>query len=148
MMNNEKTTKHIVVILSIILTIFIISFVLEDKTSYEYTSTFEEQPAVYVTEYGNYYHSVDCHYLNQSKIEKGLYEVKAKGYRECSYCEGYSNSVIQVELIKYYEATYYTNAFLFSCLRAVLVTPIIYIILLKLSKMQTNVFKKTYFCPK
>ena len=118
--------------------VFTISFVFEDKTSYEYTSTFEEQPAVYITEHGNCYHSVDCHYLSQSKIEKGLYEVKAKGYRECSYCNGYSKSVIQVELIKYYEVTDYTNAFLYSCLRAVLATPIMYIIVLYVVEKNTS----------
>jgi len=126
----KRNTKYILIILSILLMVFTISFVLEDKTSYEYTSTFEEQPAVYITEHGNCYHSVDCHYLSQSKIEKGLYEVKAKGYRECSYCNGYSKSVIQVELIKYYEVTDYTNAFLYSCLRALLITPILYVIVL------------------
>ena len=99
----KRNTKYIPIILSIFLIIFTISFVLEDKTSFECTSTFEEQPMIYITEYGNCYHSVDCHYLRQSKIEKGLYEAKANGYMECSYCHGCSKSVIRVELIKYYE---------------------------------------------
>ena len=126
----KRSTKQFVIIIFIVLMIFTISFVLEDKTSYEYTSTFEEQPAVYITEYGNCYHSLDCYYLSNSKIEKGLYEVKAKGYKECSYCNGYIKSVIQVELIEYYEVTDCTNAFFLSFLRAVLVTPIIYVIVL------------------
>ena len=126
----KRNTKYILIILSILLIVFTISFVLEDKTSYKYTSTFEEQPMIYITEYGNCYHSVDCHYLRQSKIEKGLYEAKANGYMECSYCHGYSNSFIQVEIIKYYEVTDYTNAFLYSCLRAFLITPILYVIVL------------------
>lgn len=126
----KRNAKYIPIILSIFLIVFTISFVLEDKTSFECTSTFEEQSMVYITEYGNCYHSVDCHYLRQSKIEKGLYEAKANGYMECSYCHGCSKSVIRVELIKYYEVTDYTNAFLYSCLRALLITPILYVIVL------------------
>ena len=126
----KRSTKQFVIIIFIVLMIFIVSFVLEDKTSYNYNSTSEEQPAVYITEYGNCYHSADCHYLSQSKIEKGLYEVKSKGYKACSYCKGYSKNVIQVEIIEYYEVTDYTNAFFLSFLRAVIVTPVIYIIVL------------------
>lgn len=130
----KRNTKYILIILSILLIVFTISFVLEDKTSYNYISTFEEQPAVYITEYGNCYHSVYCHYLSQSKIEKGLYEVKSKGYKACSYCKGYSKNVIQVEIIEYHEVTDYMNAFFLSFLRAVLVTPVIYIIVLYIMK--------------
>ena len=126
----KRNTKYILIILSILLIVFTISFVLEDKTSYEYTSTFEEQPPVYITEYGNCYHSSDCYYLSRSKIEKGLYEAKANGYRECSYCHGYSNSFIQVEIIKYYEAMDCTDAIVRSVIRALLITPILYVIVL------------------
>ena len=121
-----------VLILSIMLTIFIISIVFEDKISYEYISTFENQPAVYVTEYGNCYHSADCYYLSQSKIEKGLYEAKEKGYRECKHCGSYSHGVTKVEHIEYFEITDYTNAFLFSCLRALLITPILYLTVIRI----------------
>ena len=134
----KRNTKYIPIILSIFLIIFTISFVLEDKTSFECTSTFEEQPMVYITEYGNCYHSVDCHYLRQSKIEKGLYEAKANGYMECSHCHGYSNSFIQVEVIKYYEAMDCTDAIVRSVTRALLITPILYVIVLCMMKQKNT----------
>ena len=115
-----------------ILTIFSISFAFEDKTSYEYTSTYEEQPAVYVTKYGDCYHSIGCHYLSQSMIEKGLYEARDKGYRACSYCNGTSCGTVQVEHREYYEVTDYSNAISYSCLRAVFITMVLYLLFLGL----------------
>ena len=87
--------------------IFSISFALEDKTIYDYTSTYEEQPAVYVTKYGDCYHSISCHYLSQSMIEKGLYEAFDNGYRACSHCNGISHGTVQVEHREYYEVRVY-----------------------------------------
>ena len=128
----NKIVKHVVIILSMILTIFSISFAFEDKTSYEYTSTYEEQPAVYVTKYGDCYHSIGCHYLSQSMIEKGLYEARDKGYRACSYCNGTSYGTVQVEHREYYEVVDYSNAISYSCLRAVFITMVLYLLFLGL----------------
>ena len=124
----KKAWKHVAIIFAIMAAIFSISFLFEDKTSYDYISTYEEQPAVYVTKYGDCYHSGYCHYLNQSKIEKGLYEAQDKGYRACSYCGGQSHSTIQVEYREYFKVTDYTNALFYSGLRAVVYAPVLYLI--------------------
>ena len=128
----KKTLKHVFIILAMLIIIFSISFALEDKTIYDYTSTYEEQPAVYVTKYGDCYHSISCHYLSQSMIEKGLYEALDNGYRACSHCNGISHGTVQVEHREYYEVTDYTNAISYSCLRAVYITLVIYLLLLGL----------------
>jgi hypothetical protein len=107
-----------------------ISFALEDKTAYESTSTYEEQPAVYVTKYGDCYHSITCHYLTQSMIEKGLYEARDKGYRACSYCGGQSCGTTVVEHKTYYEIKDYSNAITYSLLRSIAYTAILYLIVL------------------
>ena len=128
----KKALKHVFIILAMMIIIFSISFALEDKTVYDYTSTYEEQPAVYVSKYGDCYHSISCHYLSQSMIEKGLYEALDNGYRACSHCNGISHGTVQVEHREYYEVTDYTNAISYSCLRAVYITLVIYLLLLGL----------------
>lgn len=126
----KKALKHVMIIIPIAIAVFFISFAFEDKTTFEYNSTFEEQPAVYITKYGDCYHSIGCHYLNQSRIEKGLYEVQKSGYRECSYCGGHSYGTIQVEHREYYEVQYYRDAILYSALRMVVYTTVIYLLVL------------------
>lgn len=54
-----------------------------------------EEALVYVTETGECYHSKGCFYL-RSIIPIGLSTAKAKGYRACSYCHGYSSENIIV----------------------------------------------------
>lgn len=54
----------------------------------------QKEPLVYVTKYGECYHSAGCHYLD-SIIEKGLYEAQKEGYRACSYCHGIPNGTIE-----------------------------------------------------
>ena len=126
----KTVMKHILIILSTMIVIFTISFTIEDKTAYEYTSTYEEQPAVYVTKYGDCYHSITCHYLSQSMIEKGLYEARDKGYRACSYCGGQSYDTTVVEHKTYYEIKDYSNAITYSLLRSIAYTTILYLIVL------------------
>ena len=72
--------------------------------------------------------TLDIDYLNQSKIEKGLYEAQDKGYRSCSYCGDQSHSTIQVEYREYFKVTDYTNALSYSGLRAVVYAPVFYLI--------------------
>ena len=123
----KRVFKHIAIIFPIALGVFLISFAVEDKTLYKYTSTYEEQPAVFVTKYGDCFHSGSCHYLSQSRIEKGLHEAIISGYRPCTHCDGKSYRTIQVEHREYYEVTSYRNAIIFSSIRMLLITPIIYL---------------------
>lgn len=126
----KKAMKHAAFILAMMTIVFLISFAIEDKTTYEYRLTYEEQPAVYVTKYGDCYHSIGCHYLSQSMIEIGLYEARNKGYRSCTYCGGISYYTTQVEHKEYYEVIDYGDAICYSCVRAIYITFVIYLVAL------------------
>lgn len=52
---------------------------------------------VYVTNYGDCYHSGSCGYLHTSKIAIGLQEARNSGYRACSSCGGRSSGTIYIE---------------------------------------------------
>ena len=65
------------------------------EPAYEYTYTYETQPKVYVTDYGEKYHNTSCHYL-QSRNAKGLTEARNAGYTACSYCGGTPSGTIEV----------------------------------------------------
>ncbi|MBE6655702.1 MAG: hypothetical protein E7609_02385 [Ruminococcaceae bacterium] len=115
-----------VIILPIILVIFSISFTYEDKIRTEYRTSYEEQPCVYITKTGDCYHSAGCRYLSRSRIPRGLYQVKASGYRCCSICNGITYGTIQVEIRESYEVTDYSFAIILSTLKVVFITPLIY----------------------
>ena len=66
---------------------------------------FSKEPLVYVTKYGECYHSAGCHYLD-SVIEKGLYEAQKEGYRACSYCHGLHNG--EIEINNYFISSIYS----------------------------------------
>ena len=121
----NKIIKYTLGLLAVFIVVFLVSFALEDKTEYKYNSTYEEQPLVYVTKYGDCYHSINCHYLSQSRIEKGLYQAQKSGYRACSYCDGIPYDTTLVEHREYYEVTSYTNAILYSLIRSVIGTIIV-----------------------
>lgn len=61
----------------------------------EYETTYETQPKVYVTDYGEKYHNTSCHYL-LSRNAKGLTEARNAGYTACSYCHGTPSGTIEV----------------------------------------------------
>ena len=71
-------------IIATLLAFFILSANTLQTTAYADT---KQEPKVYITNTGNYYHSTDCHYL-QSKIPIGLYTAQERGYSACSYCGG------------------------------------------------------------
>lgn len=58
----------------------------------------KSEPKVYITDYGDYYHSSDCQYLYESKTAIGKYKAEILGYYACSVCGGKSNGYI----IEYY----------------------------------------------
>lgn len=91
-----RIVKHIVIAIVIFTLTFFLAFEIQPKTEYDYTTYYEEQYRVYVTKTGECYHYYSCHYL-YSRIPIGLDEAEAKGYRPCTYCEGKSDGVIDVE---------------------------------------------------
>lgn len=91
-----KIIKRIVIGFLLFSVSFSLMFLLTDKTEHYTVDTYVEEPGVYVTEYGDCYHSYDCHYLSQSMIEKGLYHALSQGYRACSYCGGIPRETVEV----------------------------------------------------
>ena len=53
-----------------------------------YSSSDDQSETVYVTNYGNKYHSAGCRYLKKSQIPMSLAEAKRQGYTACSVCGG------------------------------------------------------------
>ena len=91
-------TKRIFAILFLLL--FLVTFI-TPATHSASASTFPE-PRVYITTYGDCYHSSSCQYLYKSKKAIGLYKAKDLGYYACSVCGGKSDSYI---LVEYYANT-------------------------------------------
>jgi len=96
----KKSKFFVSLSLFLFLLIFLLSYSLSDKNKIEYTVEYIEEPRVFVTTYGECYHSPHCHYLKNSSIEIGLNQAQEKGYKPCSYCHGSSDSVITIEYIK------------------------------------------------
>lgn len=95
-----KIIKHMVMGLILFALSFSLMFLLTDKSKYQTVDNYVKEPRVYVTKYGDCYHTPTCHYLRQSKIEKGLYYAKSHGYKACSYCKGTPCGSVEVNYYK------------------------------------------------
>ena len=56
----------------------------------------DNEVVVYITMYGECYHSENCSYINR-KSEITLLKAINKGYRKCSHCHGTSSEKMWVE---------------------------------------------------
>lgn len=65
--------------------------------NYETVIEQETEPLVYVTTYGENYHSGGCHYTSSSRHAIGRQKAITQGYTACSYCRGRSYQTITVE---------------------------------------------------
>ena len=75
----------------------------KNNPTYESVPYTVEEPRVYVTTYGDCYHSSDCSYLHSSRIAKGKDKAQEQGYRACSRCYGVANGTIEVTYYKQVE---------------------------------------------
>ena len=96
--------------LFLIISILIISISLglvflfeKNNPTYESVPYVVEEPKVYVTNYGDCYHSSDCSYLHSSRVAKGKDKAKEQGYRACSRCYGIASGTIEVTYYKQVE---------------------------------------------
>jgi hypothetical protein len=71
--------------------------------SAEAKTIYKTEPKVYITDYGDCYHSSTCGYL-RSRNAVGLYYIRDLGYRACSACGGTPSGTIRVE---YYDYEFY-----------------------------------------
>ena len=53
------------------------------------------EPMVYITPYGECYHTSDCSYIKR-KSSIGLYQAQERGYRSCLHCEGEAEGEIWI----------------------------------------------------
>lgn len=93
----KRVLKRLMIISLLFLTCFLIAFLSFDKTKTIMKTEIDYRPCVYVTLYGEKYHSPSCHYLHTSKTAKGLYDAQAEGYTVCSYCHGVPEGIVGVE---------------------------------------------------
>ncbi len=81
-----------------------LGFLVDKKNpTYESIPYVVEEPKVYVTNYGDCYHSSDCSYLHSSRVAKGKDKAKEQGYRACSRCYGVASGTIEVTYYKQVE---------------------------------------------
>ena len=74
-----------------------------NNPTYESVPYVVEEPKVYVTNYGDCYHSSDCSYLHSSRKAKGKDKAQEQGYRACSKCYGVANGTIELTYYKQVE---------------------------------------------
>ena len=89
--DKQKFIKHtIIVILICIPMAFLWYFIINANStpSYKTETVTATEPRVYVTTYGDRYHSAGCSYLAKSQHAMGKHEAISKGYTACSRCGG------------------------------------------------------------
>lgn len=75
--------NHLFVILSVILVVFVSTI----KAPYSQSAIAASgSTTVYITTYGECYHTAYCQYLNKSSVSISLSTAIKKGYRRCSVC--------------------------------------------------------------
>lgn len=93
----KRVLKHIIIVIPLFFICYILIFSFSDRTKTITETQPEYHPRIYVTVYGDKYHSADCHYLQSSKIAKSLIEAQSEGYTACSHCHGRCDGTIVVE---------------------------------------------------
>lgn len=102
-----------------------------NNPTYESVPYVVEEPKVYVTNYGDCYHSSDCSYLHSSRIAKGKDKAQEQGYRACSRCYGVANGTIEVTYYKQVEKDMTNNIVSKSLIGGLIVSAIIYVFIPK-----------------
>ena len=64
--------------------------------TYESVPYTVEEARVYVTDYGDCYHSSTCSYLHSSRNAIGKNKARSQGYYACSRCSGIASGTIEV----------------------------------------------------
>ena len=100
-----------------------------NATTYKTELVTATEPCVYVTTYGERYHSADCSYLYSSKHAMGKQEAISKGYTACSRCGGQSSGTIAVTYTKQVEVDKAPQNIGGAIALSVLCTPIVYLVI-------------------
>lgn len=97
----KKIGVHIALIILLAIPLFFLFYAWTNLNSqtdpeYRYETVTATEPRVYVTNYGECYHSSTCGYLHTSRIAKGKNQAISEGYVACSVCGGKSSGTITV----------------------------------------------------
>lgn len=104
----------------------------EHSPTYITEKVIATEPKVYVTDYGDCYHNVNCQYLWNSANPKGLYQAQEQGFLACSICKGRASGTIEVTYFKkvvkeYNESTVNVLAIFLSGLSALMIYLFVYV---------------------
>ncbi len=128
--DKQKFIKHtIIVILICIPMAFLWYFIINANStpSYKTETVTATEPRVYVTTYGDRYHSAGCSYLAKSQHAMGKHEATSKGYTACSRCGGRSSGTISVTYTKKIEVDSTAKNIWGAIGLSVLCTPLAYL---------------------
>lgn len=106
MEQQQKLIKHTIIVLLLCIPMAFLWYAIinENNTkSYKTETVTATEPRVYVTTYGERYHSAGCSYLSKSQIPIGKQEAISKGYSACSRCGGRASGTIDVKYTKQVE---------------------------------------------
>ena len=93
----KKIGQYLIISLIVITVIMGVPFLSNEKNpTYESVPYTVEEERVYVTNYGDCYHSSDCSYLHSSKIAIGKNKARSQGYYACSRYNGITSGTIDV----------------------------------------------------
>lgn len=104
--DKQKIATHIVIIILLCIPMAFLSYAiirLNNPVSYKTETVTATEPRVYVTTYGEKYHSAGCSYLAKSSRAIGKQEAISKGYTACSRCGGKASGTIDVKYTKQVE---------------------------------------------
>lgn len=102
--------------------------------TYESVSYTVEEARVYVTDYGECYHSSTCSYLHSSRNAIGKNKARSQGYYACSRCNGIPNGTIDVTYYQRVEKDMTNEIIRGSIVGGLVIGAIIYLILPKEEK--------------
>lgn len=125
----KKITIHVIIIVLLCIPMAFLWYAIinsNNSTSYKTETVTATEPRVYVTTYGEKYHSAGCSYLAKSQIPMGKQEAISKGYTACSRCGGTSSGTITVTNKKQVEVENSSKNIWGAIGLSVLCTPIAY----------------------
>lgn len=102
----QKIIKQAIIIILLCIPMAFLSYAiirLNNPTSYKTETVTATEPRVYVTTYGERYHSAGCSYLAKSSRAIGKQEAISKGYTACSRCGGRASGTIEVKYTRQVE---------------------------------------------
>ena len=131
----KKIGLYLMISLAVITVIMGVSFWGNSmKPTYERVPYTVEEARVYVTNYGDCYHSSDCSYLHSSRNAIGKNKARSQGYYACSRCNGIPSGTIEETYYQLVEKDMTSEIVWGSIVGGFIVSAIIYVLIPKEEK--------------